>query len=87
MALYFVKLLEVFIAPRQLFWRIDVLKKRFFRVPNTGHLSKIKFTPLRFEPDKITNNWMVTCFHLRQVKQARTQTERGDERMKWQINL
>lgn len=56
MALYFVKLLEVFIAPRQLFWRIDVLKKRFFRVPNTGHLSKIKFTPLRFEPDKITNN-------------------------------
>lgn len=56
MVLYFVKLREVFIEPRQLFWRIDVLKKGFFRVPNTGHLSKINFTPLRFQPDKITNN-------------------------------
>lgn len=56
MALYFVKLLEVFIAPRQLFWRIDVLKKGSFvsqtlaiYLRSNSHLFVLNLT-------KITNN-------------------------------
>jgi len=59
MALYFVKLLEVFIALRQLFWRIDVLKKGSFVSQTLGiylrsnsHLFVLNLTK------SLTNEWL-----------------------------